>query len=224
MLSKDQASAKSVQQHEPRSAKGTITRAKLVLAAKVVFERDGMLHARIADISKRAKVSYGTFYHYFGSKEALFRELAQAQEDRLMAPPDDNSSGSEHDDFDNRIRDANRRYLKRYQAEAALMEKIEQASRFDSHINSVRMASQRHSAERSERAIKRLQAEGRADARVNPAIAADALGAMVARFAELWLTQGYRQYDFDEVVEQLSLIWANALGVNMVEPLAGPRS
>ena len=34
---------------------------------------------------------------------------------------------------------------------------------------------------------------------------------MIARFAELWLTQGYREYEFDEVVEQLSLLWANAL-------------
>jgi hypothetical protein len=34
---------------------------------------------------------------------------------------------------------------------------------------------------------------------------------MIARFAELWLTQGYREYDFDEVVHQLSLLWANAL-------------
>lgn len=34
---------------------------------------------------------------------------------------------------------------------------------------------------------------------------------MVARFAELWLVQGYRDYDFDHVVDQLSLLVANAL-------------
>ena len=32
-------------------------------------------------------------------------------------------------------------------------------------------------------------------------------------FAELWLVQGYRDYDFDEAVEQLSILWANALGL-----------
>ena len=36
---------------------------------------------------------------------------------------------------------------------------------------------------------------------------------MVARFAEIWLVQGYREYDFDEAVEQLSRLWANALGL-----------
>jgi hypothetical protein len=44
-------------------------------------------------------------------------------------------------------------------------------------------------------------------------MAADALGAMIARVAELWLVQGYREYDFDQAVEQLSLLWANALGL-----------
>jgi hypothetical protein len=75
------------------------------------------------------------------------------------------------------------------------------------------MASMRHFVERSERSIRRLQAEGQADPRVNPALASDALGAMVARFAELWLTQGYRRYDFDEAVDQLSLLWAKAIGL-----------
>jgi hypothetical protein len=44
-------------------------------------------------------------------------------------------------------------------------------------------------------------------------MAADALGAMTARIAELWLVQGYREYDFDEAVEQLTILWANALGL-----------
>jgi hypothetical protein len=36
---------------------------------------------------------------------------------------------------------------------------------------------------------------------------------MVARFAELWLVQGCREYDFDEAVEQLTILWSNALGL-----------
>ena len=69
----------------------------------------------------------------------------------------------------------------------------------------------KHFAGRSERAIRRWQQEGIADPELDPALVADALGAMVARFAELWLVQGYREYDFDHVVEQLSRVWASAL-------------
>ena len=203
----------------PRSRKGERTRTRLLEAAKKVFEEDGFLNARITDISKRAKLSHGSFYHYFDSKEEIFRELAQEQESRLTAPPGDGGAGSPDDDSPrDRIRKANRRYLERYRDEARIMGVIEQVSRYDAHVNAARMGSQKHFAERSERAIRRLQKQGLADARVDPAIAADALGAMVARFAELWLVQGYREYDFDDAVDQLSLLWANALGLTDEAP------
>jgi len=207
----------------PRSRKGERTRARLLEAARKVFEEDGFLEARITDISKRAKLSHGSFYHYFDSKEQIFRELAQAQEARLTAPPDDARLATAPDDSPRkRIRKANRRYLERYRDAARIMGVIEQVSRYDPHVNAARMASQKHFAERSERSIRRLQSRGLADPNVDPAIAADALGAMVARFAELWLVQGYREYDFDEAVEQLTILWGNALGLKG-EPTAVRR-
>jgi AcrR family transcriptional regulator len=198
-----------------RSRRGAETRARLVKAAKEVFERDGFLEARISDIAKRAKVSYGAFYHYFDSKEEIFREVAEAQENRLTAPADGGGATPPADlSPRERIYRANRRYLERYKGEARIMGVIEQVSRYDPYVNAARMASMKHFAERSEQAIRRLQTDGKADARLNPALASDALGAMVARFAELWLTQGYRKYDFEEAVDQLSLLWANAIGLD----------
>jgi AcrR family transcriptional regulator len=195
-----------------QTARGAKTRGRLVSAAKEIFERDGFLEARITDISKRAGFSHGAYYHYFDSKEQLFREVAEIQEARLTAPTDDPELA--HADGDSpreRIRKANRRYLLRYREEARIMGVIEQVSRYDAPVNEVRMARQRHFAERSERAIRRWQEQGLAAPGIDPALAADALGAMIGRFAELWLVQGYREYDFDHVVEQLTAIWANAL-------------
>ncbi len=196
----------------PRSAKGERTRARLLDAAKQVFERDGFLDARIIDIASTAGLAPGSFYHYFDSKEEIFREVAEAQEERLTAPGE---GGERSDDLSpvERIRRSNRRYLERYRDEAALMGVIEQVSRYDTEVNAARMATMRHFAGRAEKAIGRMQQEGLVDARLHPSMAADALGAMVARVAELWLVQGYRQYDFDDVVEQLTLLWANALGL-----------
>ena len=208
----------------PRSRKGERTRTRLLEAAKKVFEQDGFLNARITDISKRAKLSHGSFYHYFDSKEQIFRELAEMQESRLTAPGAEQQPVSGADDAPReRIRKANRRYLERYREEARIMGVIEQVSRYDEPVNAARMGSQKHFAERSERANRRLQSRGLADPNVDPAIAADALGAMVARFAELWLTQGYREYDFDEAVEQLSILWGNALGLARDAHAAPPR-
>ena len=196
----------------PRSRKGAATRARLIEAAKRVFEEDGFLDARISDISKRARLSHGSFYHYFDSKEQIFREVAEAQEQMLTAPPAAGAAADSAPDSEReRIRRANRRYLERYRDEARIMGVIEQASRYDEHVTAVRAATQKHFAERAERSIRRLQKAGIADRSVDPVIAATALGAMVARFAELWLVQGYADYDFDEAVEQLTTLWCNAL-------------
>jgi AcrR family transcriptional regulator len=208
------AQAKAAELAErPRSRKGTATRLRLLDAAKQVFERDGFLEARIVDIAETAHLAPGSFYHYFESKEQIFREVAQAQEERLTAPADEGSEPAGAQDPWERIRRANRRYLERYRDEAALMGVIEQVSRYDEPVNAARMATMKHFVKRAERAALQLQREGLIDERLNPALAADALGAMVARFAELWLVQAYRDYDFDEAVEQLTILWGNALGL-----------
>ena len=180
-----------------------------------MFERDGFLNARIQDISETAGLSHGSFYHYFDSKEQLFREVAEAQEARLTAPAEDVEvrKTGRVESAREPIRRANRRYLERYRDEAQLMGVIEQVSRYDAQVNAARMETMRHFVERAEKAIRRMQREGLADKKLNPTFAADALGSMIARFAELTLVQGYREYDFDEAVEQLTRLWANALGM-----------
>jgi AcrR family transcriptional regulator len=221
------ASASPAQTEEvrtgPRSRKGQQTRARLLDAAKVVFERDGFLDARIADIAETAQLAIGSFYHYFDSKEQIFREIAQLQEARLTAPDAAHEELPESDSPWERIRRANRRYLQRYRDEAALMGVIEQVSRYDEHVNSARFATMKHFVERAEPAIRRLQEQGLVDSRLDARFASDALGAMVARFAELWLVQGYREYDFEQAVDQLTILWSNALGMGQ-EPEAPGRS
>jgi AcrR family transcriptional regulator len=206
------ASTEAAEPIAPRSRKGAETRARLVEAAKQVFEDVGFLDARISDISKRAGLSHGAFYHYFDSKEQIFREVAEAQERLLTAPrPTGGDSEPAPDSHRERIRRANRRYLEQYREEARIMGLIEQVSRYDEHVRAERAATQRHFAERAERSIRRLQEAGAADRGIDPAIAAMALGAMVARFAELWLVQAYADYEFEEAVEQLTTLWCNAL-------------
>jgi AcrR family transcriptional regulator len=179
-----------------------------------VFEDAGFLDARISDIAERAGMSHGSFYHYFESKEQIFREVAEAQEARLTAPgddaePEDRAALTELE----RLHRANRRYLERYRDSARIMGVIEEVSRYDDHVNQARMRRQRHFADRAEQAIRRLQQAGQADPDVDPELAALALGSMVARFAELWLVEHWGSYDFDTVAEQITRLWANAIGL-----------
>src|SRR3546814_12738287 len=99
----------------PRSRKGALTRARLIDAAKEVFEESGFLETRISDIAERAGLSHGSFYYYFDSKEQVFREAAEAQEGLLAAPPtpagdEDAPAEREHA----RLLRATRPYLERH--------------------------------------------------------------------------------------------------------------
>lgn len=199
----------------PRSRKGAATRARLLEAAKEEFEHTGFLDARISDIAERAGLSHGSFYHYFESKEQVFREVAEVQEGLLTAPNTEPvpPPATDQPEFE-RIRRANRRYLQRYRDNGPIMGVIEEVSRYDEQVNAARIQRQKHFAERAEQAIRRLQKAEMADAAVDPAVAAVALGAMIGRFAELWLIEKWADYDFDQAVDQVTLLWANAIGLD----------
>ena len=198
----------------PRSRKGAQTRTRLLEAAKAVFEESGFLEARISDIAERAGLSHGSFYHYFDSKEQIFREVATAVEDELTAPVDavifdPESTAAPRD----RIREGIRRHLVSYREEAPIMGVIEQVSRYDDHVRTMRTEQRLLSETQIADSIRQLQRRGLADPLLDPTIAIAALGAMTLRFAELWLVEGSHDFDFDDAVEQLSRLFSNALGL-----------
>jgi AcrR family transcriptional regulator len=210
----------------PRSRKGVETRSRLVSAAKEVFERDGFLDARISDIAERAGLSHGSFYHYFESKEEVFREVAAEVDERLSAPLnsvilDPSSSATPYE----RIHEAIRLHLESYRDEARIMGVIEQVWRFDAQFNAVRAERHRLYNAQIADSIRRMQRHGLADQRLNPVIAADGVGAMTYRFPEMWFVQGFLDCDFDEGVDQLTRLFVNALGIpDPSDRLDGSRS
>jgi AcrR family transcriptional regulator len=190
------------------------TRARLVEAAKLVFEDSGFLEARISDIAERAGLSHGSFYHYFESKEEVFLEVAEAQEETFSRDSIinsgliDPSSGTPVRD---RIGASVRSYLEDYRAEARIMGVIEQVSRYHEAVRKVRYARQQHYLAQAADSIHALQQQGLADPGLDPFIAATALNAMVNRFAEMWLVQGVLDCTFDQGVEELTSLCVNAL-------------
>ncbi|HEX4428103.1 MAG TPA: TetR/AcrR family transcriptional regulator [Frankiaceae bacterium] len=203
----------------PRSRKGALTRGRLLDAAKAVFEEDGFLEARISDIAERAGLSHGSFYHYFDSKEQIFREVAKAIEDELEAPVeavifDPESTATPRE----RIREGIRRHLVSYRDEAPIMGIIEQVSRYDDHVRAVRAEQRQRSQQQIADSIRQLQLRGLADPKLDPDLAIAALGAMTQRFPELWLVEHTHEFDFDEAVEQLSRLFSNALGIVEIVP------
>lgn len=72
-----------------RRAVGDEAKAKrrddILTAAKRVFAKKGFHATTIADIAKAAKLSYGSIYWYFDSKESLFHALMDSEEQALRA-------------------------------------------------------------------------------------------------------------------------------------------
>src|SRR5262249_20101560 len=96
----------------PATPRGARTRAALISAARTVFERDGYLDSRLADIAKEAQCAIGSFYTYFANKEEIFAAvLEQAQED-MMHPGMGRVSNA--DDPYAVLEASNRAYLEAY--------------------------------------------------------------------------------------------------------------
>ena len=187
-------------------------------AARHVFETTGYLDARIEDITTQAGLSHGSFYHYFNSKEEVFRELTEVQVALLTTPhsssdeseSSQSSQSSQSSEFE-RLLSGNRLFFERYRENVGIMAVIEEVSRYDDTVGAARTRISKHFNARAEQTVRRLQNAGKADPRLVPEIAATALGAMVARSAELWLVENWSDYEFDEIIEQLTLLWANAI-------------
>lgn len=206
------APAEGERPNGPRSRKGVETRARLLDAAKQIFEENGFLDARISDIAERAGLSHGSFYHYFDSKEEVFREVAAAVDERLSAPLGSVMlDPSSHAPPDQRMHEAMHRYFEAYRAEARIMGVIEQVARYDDEVGQLRQARQQHYAGQIAESIRQLQERGLADPRLKPAVAAAALGSMTSRFAETWLVQHAVKTTLDEAAEQLALLFLNAM-------------
>ncbi|HYA67976.1 MAG TPA: TetR/AcrR family transcriptional regulator [Acidimicrobiales bacterium] len=198
----------------PRSHKGAQTRARLLEAAKQVFEECGFLEARISDIAERAGLSYGSFYHYFNSKEETFREIARAQEVGLEAaiaegaPPIGASTTAFLDEW---LTSATRRYLADYRDEARIMRVIEQVSRFDEQLSAIRFERHERFSNTLAVVIRALQEVGGADPELDPEIVATALVALVTRLAEEWFVEGQLDRPFDEGVDELRVLLVGTL-------------
>ena len=192
----------------PRSARGIRTRNALIAAARVVFERDGYLEARMSDISLQAGVAAGSVYTYFDGKEEIFAAVADQVQEEMLHPRLRERTGIT--DPRRLIDLANREYLRSYQKNAKLMGLFEQVSQIDENFRKVRLQRADAFISRNAKMIGRLQDSGLADPALDPLITAHALSGMVSRMAYLAFVL-HLPMPFERLVSTLNQLWANAL-------------
>lgn len=196
------------------SPKGRRTRERLAAAARVVFERDGFLDARVADIAAEAGVAHGTFYTYFDSKTEIFRHVV-ADVMSLVWHVRESTDGSADLSPYEGIERANRHFVRVYRKNGAMLGLMEQAITYDDEIRQLRLAVRERSVERVRRSIERMQAGGSVRLDVDAAYAASALVSMVSNFVYFWLVMGEKDYDDEIVVQTLTKLWASALEMKL---------
>lgn len=196
--------------HEPATGKGARTRRRLLDEARVVFERDGYHAARVSDIAGGAGVSQGTFYKYFRSKDDVFRSLTNQVVVAMM----ERTRRREHEpDPLRRITLANWRYLAAYRDDAAILAVVWQVMAEDDYREFwVRV--RQDWADTLERWVTAEVEHGGADPRLDPRIAARALGLMMETFAHHWFVLG-EEYDDVAALATLTQLWVNALRLDL---------
>ena len=134
----------------------------------------------MGDIATAAGVSHGTVYTWFGDKESLLRALVDDIVTEVFAAL---AIGDEVPDPEQRMLEANRRYLAAYRRHGRMLEVVEEAAATDARYRDALAGVRRDHVARVTHDIARLQRAGVADVRRRRrAVAAGALCAMVEGF------------------------------------------
>lgn len=196
----------------PSTTRGRRTRAALVAAARDAFEELGFRDARISDIAERAGTSYGVFYHYFDSKEAILDELFTTVTGEMYVASQ-TSSGT-HEGPVEKIRAANRQYLSVAARNARLIAMIDELAFREPRFRDLKLRIREPFVRRNEAGIRHLQERGLADPALDAQTAATMLGGMIEHFSMLWFVHGVA-YEEEVAVDTLTRLWAGAIGLSI---------
>lgn len=196
---------------EPIRPKGHQTRQRLLTAAATVFERDGYLTARVADIVAEAGVAHGSFYTYFDSKENVFRETAAEVVDEINEALDAAvGTGQTADEI---VRAGTQMFFNMYERHAPMLALIEQVGATDDYFREMRLDLRSRLTRRVERAIRNLEDRGFTDLEgLDRRVLAEALSGLLDNFSYsvFVLKEPFAERDLDT----LYAIWLRSLGVN----------
>lgn len=190
--------------------KGLRTRQRILEGARRAFEVKGnYVETRIADITKEARVAYGSLYTYFESKETLFRELAVEVVQGMYRSSRSSYRGT---DPTRRVASANRGFMEAYRENAQMMAVIEQAASLYAEFHQLRRQLRMQFVQRIQESIERMQEDGQADPDVDSRTAAHALVSMTDNFLYVWFVLE-EPFDEDVALQTLDQLWTRGLGL-----------
>lgn len=197
------------------SPRGRRTRAVLVDAAKIVFEKLPLVEARIVDITAQARVSTGTFYTYFDSKEEIFYEVAVEVLDEMAAAGRLDLAAIDDDPVEE-ISRVIRRYYHTCLRNVGVARSLERAVTEDPRLARVRRNTVVVGVKQFERWTRELQIRGICDTEIDSWNTSMVLHTMVVRVAYDHLLVSGDENDVERLVETVTRIWARTVGLEQV--------
>ncbi|MEE2059127.1 TetR/AcrR family transcriptional regulator [Rhodococcus artemisiae] len=191
--------------------RGHRRRQEILEAARTVFERDGYLEVNVDDIVREAGIARGSFYTYFTSKIDAFQALENEMRDKIYEAVTFRTPESGEAPVED-LREANRRYIELYRANAAFYALVEQVAGVDEETNKSRREGRENQIDRIAHRIRVWQDLGYADSGIEPEPTAAALVSMTSNQCYWWFT-GSDNGPEQEAIDALNDIWVRALGL-----------
>lgn len=191
----------------PITRRGEVRKQELLDAAQAVFERHGFTNTNVALIVEEAKVSRGTFYTYFDTKEAVFEAVARdvvAQMLETMSTPIPTT------DFHKRVHEMIERFVTAYRPHARMLALMDSVGAFSPELRHLRLEARDAFVQRTKRGIERMQQVGIADPHLDIGYIAETLGSMLDQSCHLWFTLEM-DFDAERIIDALATVWVKTL-------------
>lgn len=157
-----------------RQQRAAATAEQLLVAAREVFETRGYAATTVGAITEAANTAHGTFYLYFKNKEDIFNKVMADVGDDLFQQARAPWAGDPYE----ALLIATRGYLDVFSAHRGLWRCLFEGMHQSPTIGALWVSGRRSFVERIQRNLERLLERG-AIRPMDPALAAEALGAMV---------------------------------------------
>lgn len=195
----------------PVEPQDSTSRAKLLAAARTVFEDSGYSSARVTDIVQLAGLAHGSFYVYFRNKEMAFRALADQVVREIGAASASTYRGP---DPRRRVASSNSNYLAAFRENARMMAVVEEVATINAEFAGFRRELWAQAVDRVRKSMERDRADGYLLESLDLDVVAYALVGMVERFAFTWFVLGV-PFEKDTAVTQLTDMWLRAGGYHI---------
>lgn len=192
---------------EPVQDRGRRTREKVLKAARTILVRRGYQAARVEEITKLARVGYGTFYKYFQNKQDVLDAVMEEVYVQLNEASFPKQVDARH--LEDQIRTGIYNYLKVYYKNRGVLLALQPASLMSPRIRKFIGEMRERDVQWMVQELKGLSVQGW-KLEGNPEVFSLAMLHTVDSVAQDWITRR-EHLKLEEVAETLCDIWFRAI-------------